>query len=168
MPNHLSVLGIIHTAISIIALFFGFYASFRFGKITPLKGAGKWYTITTILTCITGLPIMKTGHFTGAHGLAIMILILIPIAIYAKSVKLFGPITKYVETVVMSGTLFFSMIPAVVETLTRLPISSPIAKSPDSDIIKSCLVILIVGFVTSVTFQVRKITDAGEAIEAVK
>lgn len=159
MPNHLSVLGIIHTAISVVALFFGFYTSFRFGKINPLKGAGKWYTILTVLTCLTALPIMKTGQFTGAHGLAVMVLVMIPIAIYAKSLRLLGSLAKYVETVVMSGTLFFSMIPAVVETLTRLPVSAPIAKNPGDDIIKSCLVILIVGFITCVTFQVRKITD---------
>jgi hypothetical protein len=159
MPNHLSTLGIIHTAISIVALFFGFYASFRFGKINPLKGAGKWYTIFTVITCITGFPIMKTGHFTGAHGLGVMILILIPLAIYARSFRIFGANAKYVETVIMSGTLFFSMIPAVVETLTRLPISSPIAASADATEIKSCLMILAILFITGVTFQVRKLKD---------
>ncbi|RWY48125.1 hypothetical protein [Mucilaginibacter gilvus] len=159
MPNHLSVLGIIHTAISIVALFFGFYASFRFGKINPLKGAGKWYTIFTVITCITGFPIMKTGHFTGAHGLGVMILILIPLAIYSRSFRILGNKAKYVETILMSGTLFFSMIPAIVETLTRLPISAPIAASPAASEIKSCLMILIVFFITGVTFQVRKLKE---------
>jgi hypothetical protein len=159
MPNHLSVLGIIHTAIIIVALFFGFYASFRFNKINPLKGAGKWYTILTVITCLTGFPIMRTGHPTGGHALGVMILIMIPLAIYARSFRFLGNRAKYVETILMSGTLFFSMIPAIVETLTRLPISAPIAANQDATEIKSCLVLLLVLFITGVTFQVRKLKE---------
>lgn len=157
MSNHLTTLGIIHTSISVLALITGFYTSFRYGKINPLKGVGKWYTILTVLTCLTAFPIMKTGHFTGAHGLGVMILIMLPLAIYAKSFRILGKNARYVETVLMSGTLFFSMIPAIVETLTRLPISSPIATDPSSPAIISCLTVLIIAFVMGVVYQIRNI-----------
>jgi hypothetical protein len=164
-PNHLSVLGIVHTAISILALIAGFYASFRFGKINPLKGVGKWYTILTVLTCLTAFPIMKTGHFTGAHGLGVMVLIMLLLAIYARSLRILGNKAKYVETVLMSGTLFFSMIPAIVETLTRLPVSSPVATDPGSPAIISCLTVLIIAFAMGVVYQVRNLkADRGVEI----
>lgn len=165
MPNHLTTLGIIHTSISVLALIAGFYTSFRYGKINPLKGVGKWYTILTVLTCLTAFPIMKTGHFTGAHGLGVMILIMLPLAIYAKSFRILGKNARYVETVLMSGTLFFSMIPAIVETLTRLPVSSPIATDPGSPAIISCLTVLIIAFVMGVVYQIRNLkADQGMEI----
>jgi len=62
MPNHLSIPGIIHTAISIIALFVAFYALYRDGQINPSNGHGRLYIWLTVITCVTGFPIMKTGH----------------------------------------------------------------------------------------------------------
>jgi hypothetical protein len=157
MSNHLSVLGIVHTALSVLALFAGYAALISKGKINPLVGIGKWYTVLTVLTCLTALPIMKTGHFTGAHGLAVMVLVMIPLAIYARSFRFLGNKAKYVETILMSGTLFFSMIPAIVETLTRLPISSPVAADPASPIIKNCLLALVILFIVLIAYQIRRV-----------
>jgi hypothetical protein len=157
MPNHLSVLGIVHTAISVFALIAGYYSIIRTGKINPLVGPGKWYTILTVLTCLTAFPIMKTGQFTGAHGLGVMVLAMIVLAIYAKSFRFLGSKAKYVETILMSGTLFFSMIPAVVETLTRLPIAAPIAADPASPVILSCFIVLFILFIVLVAYQVRRV-----------
>ncbi len=154
MPNHLSILGIIHTAISILAILVAFYALFREGKINPASGAGKLYILLTVVTCLTGFPIMKTGHPTAGHYLGIIILVVLPIAIYAKSLKIFGKLADYVQVILMSATLFFSCIPAIVESLTRLPISHPIAASPADPIIKNGLMILLVLYVVGVIYQV--------------
>ncbi|NNU34817.1 hypothetical protein HK413_13525 [Mucilaginibacter sp. S1162] len=157
MPNHLSLLGIIHTAISILALFTGFYCLLRDGKIAPLTDNGKLYILLTIITCLTSFPIMKTGHFTGAHGLGVMVLALLPVGIYIKAVK---PLTKtadYVQVFVMSATLFLSCIPAIVETLTRVPISRPIATGPNDPIIQTCLGILTLTFLVGVAYQLYKL-----------
>lgn len=156
MPNHLSVLGIVHTAISVLALLVALYALLRSGKVNPLKTEGKLYAILTILACVTALPIMRTGQLTGAHGLAAAILIMLPIAYYAKHIPFFGK-SGYLQTVLMSTTIYFSMIPAIVETLTRVPISSPVAQSTADPIIKSCLIILTIAFVGGVTYQLRKL-----------
>gem|GEM_PF-570729 len=152
MPNHLSILGIIHTAISIIAILVAFYALYQEGKINPSSGAGKLYILLTVITCITGFPIMKTGHLTGGHYLAIMIVVLLPLAIYAKSI--FGKAGEYILVILMSVTLFLSFVPAVIETLTRLPISKPFADGPNSPIIQTGLTILLVVFLAGVIYQV--------------
>lgn len=160
MPNHLSALGIIHTAISIIALLVAYYALYRSGKIDPASGSGKSYIILTILTCVTGFPIMKTGHLTPGHYVAIIILILLPIGIYAN--RFLGKAGKYVQVVAMSTTLFLSMVPAIVETLTRLPISHPIAAGPDDLILKNSLTALFVLYLSGVIYQVVKIKKRGK------
>lgn len=157
MPNHLSVLGIIHTAISIIALIVALLALYSDGKIDPANGRGKVYVLLTVITCLTALPIMRTGQFTQAHVLAVLVLVLLPFGYYARSVKFLGKSGPYVQVFIMSSTLFFSFIPAIVETLTRLPISSPIASGPNDPIIQMGLLTLVLLFVSGVSYQLFKL-----------
>jgi len=157
VPNHLSVLGIIHTAISILAIIAALIALALYGKLSPSKFFGQAYIWLTVLTCLTALPIMKTGHPTPGHFLAIIILVLIPIAIYANSIPLLKKIGPYVQIFLLSTTLFLSMIPTTVETLTRLPISHPIADGPNDPKIQTGLLIFVVLYVVGVTYQLFKL-----------
>lgn len=155
MPNHLSILGIIHTAISIIALLVAFYALYREGKLNPANGRGKLYIWLTVITCVTGFPIMKTGHLTPGHYLAIIIVVLLPIGVYAK--RFFGKLGVYIQVIVMSTTLFLSCVPAIVETLTRLPIRGPLAGGPNDPVIQKGMGALVLLYVVGVVYQIIKI-----------
>jgi len=155
MPNHLSTLGIIHTAFSIIAILVAFYALYREGKINPGSGPGKLYIWLTVITCVTGFPIMKTGHLSGGHFIAIMIVVLLPVGIFAG--RIFGKAAPYVQVIVLSATLFLSLVPAVIETLTRLPISTPIAAGPTDPAVKTGLMILLALFIAGLIYQLIKL-----------
>ena len=157
MPNHLSTLGIVHTVISILALLSAFYCLAIDGKINPFTIHGKLYVTLTVITCLTAFPIMKTGHFTGAHGLGVFVLALLPIGIYATRFKSHPKTAQYLQVFAMSTTLFLSFIPAIVETLTRLPISQPLAAGPNDAIIKSGLLVLVVIYLPGLIYQFRKI-----------
>lgn len=163
MPNHLSILGIVHTAISILALFAAFYCLFIDGKISPVNNRGKLYILLTVITCLTAFPIMRTGHFTGAHGLGVFVLVLLPMGIYATRLKVLGRSAEYFQVFLMSTTLFLSFIPAIVETLTRLPISAPLAPDPAAPIVKMGLLALFVLYIAGVFYQFRKIQSARRA-----
>jgi hypothetical protein len=164
MPNHLSILGIIHTAISILALIAAIVAFVKHGKITPGNVAGKSYIGLTAITCLTALPIMKTGHPTPGHPLAVIILLLLPLAVYAPTFKLLKKSGEYLQTVLMSLTVFFSMIPATVETLTRLPISAPLATDPADPLIKGGLTLWAALFIVGTGYQLVKIKK-GRAVQ---
>jgi len=155
MPNHLSILGIIHTAISVIALIVALAALVKSGKVNPAAKLGNWYVWLTVITCITGFPIMKTGHFTPGHYLAIIIIILLPLAIYAY--RIFGKAAPYVQIILMSTTVFMSFIPAIVESLTRLPMSQPLASGPNDPIIQKAMGALMVIYVVGVIYQIIKL-----------
>ncbi|MFD0749324.1 hypothetical protein ACFQZS_04165 [Mucilaginibacter calamicampi] len=163
MPNHLSPLGIIHTAISILALLVAFYCLFKDGKILPSNDRGKLYIVLTAVTCITGFPIMRTGHFTQAHGLGILVLILLPLGMYANYIKAFGKAAKYFQVAIMSTTLFLSFVPAIVETLTRLPISHPIATGPNDMPVQTGLGILFTSYIIGLIYQFRKLRSSQQS-----
>jgi uncharacterized membrane protein len=158
MPNHLSPLGIFHTIISILAIIVAFIALVRDGKIDPRNGLGKWYIVLTIVTCLTSFGIMKTGHFTPAHTLSILVLLILPIGIYARSIWKKGTRGAKAERIAMTLTLFLSFIPAVTETLTRLPISGPIAENQDAPVIKMTLLVVAIIFTLGVIYQLKKLS----------
>lgn len=162
MPNHLSILGIIHTAISILAILAAIYGLFKYGKLDPNKG-GKLYLWLTVITCITGFPIMKTGHPTPGHFLGVIIILILPIAVFARSIKFFGKAAEYIQVTVMSFTLLLSMIPATVETLTRLPISAPIAAGPNAPIITNVLGFWLLLFIMGLAIQLYKLKASKKA-----
>lgn len=162
VPNHLSILGIIHTAISILALFAGFAALLSYGKINMTNAPGRWYIWLTAITCITGFPIMKLGHPTAGHYLGIIILVLLTIGLYAKNVPVLKKAAAYTQIIAMSTTLFLSMIPTTVETLTRLPISKPIATGPNDPLISKFLLCFVIIYVVGVTYQLVKLRKANK------
>jgi hypothetical protein len=155
--NHLSILGIIHTAISVFALLAAFYALYRSVRIDPATGPGKWYIWLTVITCLTSLPIMKTGHATAGHYVAITILILIPLGVYVRSLRIFGKLADYLQVFFLSTTIFLSCIPAIVETLTRVPISGPIASGPNDPLIQKCMGALVVLYFVGMIYQMVKL-----------
>ena len=53
----LTTLGVIHTAISLIAVAAGFIALIRDKEISPRNRVGQVYVIMTVLTCLTGFGI---------------------------------------------------------------------------------------------------------------
>ncbi|WP_214071741.1 hypothetical protein [Mucilaginibacter sp. dw_454] len=164
MPNHLSLLGIIHTAISVLALFAAAYSLFADGEIIPTNSRGRLYILLTVITCLTSLPIMKTGHFTGAHSVAVVILVLLIFGTYVKAMRIFGKFADYLQAIVMSASLFLSCIPAVVETLTRLPISHPIASGPNDLPIQKGLGILTLCFFAGIIYQIIKIKASKKSV----
>ncbi|MES2808228.1 MAG: hypothetical protein V4619_06365 [Bacteroidota bacterium] len=165
MPNHLSLLGIVHTVISLLALFAAAYTLYRDGKIIPKATWGKYYIWLTVITCITGFPIMKTGQPTQAHALGVMVLILLPLGAYAKQARFFGKFAAYVQVFILSFTVFLSCIPAVVETLTGLPISTPLASGPNDPLVQTSLGIVFVCFLAGVIYQCYKLKSTSKNIQ---
>ena len=154
----LTSLGIFHTIISLLAVIAGAILLIRDRKISWDTSIGKFYVVATIIVCVTGFGIFQHGGFGKPHALGILTLIVFCIA-FATSKKstLFGRYTPYVETISYSTTFFFHLVPAITETGTRLPLSSPLASSPDDPNIQAAIGICFVLFVIGVVLQVRSL-----------
>lgn len=161
MPHPLTIIGIIHTIIGIVALVFAFIALARFGKIDPRKGPGKWYFIFTILASVSSFAVMKTGSLSPAHLLSVLILLLLPLGFLMNKT---GTRAEYVGTLAMTFTLFLSFVPTITETLTRVPFSQPIAVDQDDPVLKKILGTLLIVFVAGMIYQVRKIKAGHKSV----
>jgi uncharacterized membrane protein len=156
----LTPLGIVHTAISLIAVISGSIALIRDGKISWDNQLGKIYTITTIVTCLTGFGIFQHGGFGKPHILGLITLTVFETIYLAHKSKL-GKISPIVETVGYSLTFLFNLIPGITETATRLPLDGPLATSPEDPNIKMTIGVCFLLFLVLATMQVRKMRSNG-------
>jgi uncharacterized membrane protein len=150
----LTNLGIVHTAISLVALGAGGAALMRDKEISPRNVVGKLYIWTTVLTCLTGFPIMQHGGFGKPHALGILTLLVLGVGALAGK-GWFGRTSRYVEVVSYSATFFFHMIPAFTETATRLPVGAPLASSPEAPGLQAAIGAVFVLLLIGVTRQIR-------------
>jgi len=152
----LSVLGIFHTIIGVVAIVSALISFVRFGKVNLNHMTGKLYFYFTIITLVTALGISKHGGFNAGHVLSLVILILISIAFYLHSKKEGNNKARYFENFLMSFSFLLSMLPTVNETLTRIPVGHPLAKDINDPLIGKTLLVIFVLFVVGSVYQIVK------------
>ncbi|HQR10768.1 MAG TPA: hypothetical protein PLW68_05510 [Casimicrobiaceae bacterium] len=152
----LTQLGVVHTAISLIAVAAGVIAFFRYGRISPAYTVGKIYVITTVLTCLTGFGIFQHGGFGKPHILGIVTLVVLGVAAVAGRTALFGRASAYVETISYTATFLFHTIPAVTEVSTRLPLGAPLLPNADAPELKTAAGALLVLFLIGTAWQLKQ------------
>jgi uncharacterized membrane protein len=157
----LTSLGMVHTAISLVALGAGIVALVRDKEITSRNGLGTLYIWTTVLTCLTGFPIMQHGGFGKPHALGIITLLVLIVAALAGKGKLFGRASRYVEAISYSATFFFHWIPTLVETTTRLPVGKPLIADRDGPELQAATGGLFLLFLIGAALQVRRMRTGG-------
>ena len=153
----LTTLGIVHTAISLVAVTAGIAAFIRYKEISPRNPTGKLYIITTLLTCVTSLGIFQHGGFGKPHALGIITLVVLGVAYVAGYTKLYGRLSPYIETVSYSATFLFHLIPGITETTTRLPLGAPLLPNADAPVLQAVTAVMGVVFLIGATLQVRRL-----------
>lgn len=152
----LTQLGVIHTAISLIAVGAGLVALIRDHGINPANTVGKVYIYTTILTCLTGFGIFAHGGFGKPHVLGIITLLTLAAA-WLGDRGTFGAKSRHVSTLCYSATFLFHMIPAITETSTRLPLERPLLASPEAPELQAATGVLLLLYLIGVTLQLRRL-----------
>ena len=153
----LSTLGLIHTAISLVALATGFILIVRDRAISPRARFGPTYLVATLLTAATSLGIFRHGGFGPPHALAILTLLALAAGAAASFSGMFGRASRYVEVVCYSATFLFHLVPGFTETLTRLPAGAPIAASDQAPILQAIDSVLLLLFLAWLTWQILRL-----------
>lgn len=162
----LSTLGIVHTLISLVALVAGAMSLVRDGRIAPSNATGQVYVLFTVATCVTALGIFSHGRFGPPHVLAILTFAVLVAVWAARSSRLFGRASPYVETLGLSATLLFHLIPAVTETSTRLPPGHPLVADVDAPALKIVYLLLLASYVVLAVVQSLQLRDARPVVLA--
>lgn len=151
----LTPLGVIHTAISLVAVGAGIVALLREGLITSRDGVGMVYVIATVLTCFTGFGIFQHDGFGKAHLLGVVTLVVLGVAAVAEYTRAFGRAGLHVATMSYSATFLFHWIPAITEASTRLPPGRPLLPNADAPELQIATGVLVVLFLLGAALQLR-------------
>jgi hypothetical protein len=149
-------LGVLHTAISLVALMAGLISLLLHKEISPRTPSGLVYLSSTVFTCITGLSVFHSGVGV-PHVFGVVTLLVLALAKLAEEARILGRMSAYVPTVGYSLSLFIQMIHGVSETFTRLPVGAPLYASPADPNLIAPVGVLLIGSIVVSALQVRRL-----------
>ncbi|KAF1723809.1 hypothetical protein [Pseudoxanthomonas japonensis] len=147
--------GWFHTAISLVSLFGGLYALLRFHDIRYATALGKTYTWFTVATCLTSFFLMRTGKLSEAHGLTVLTLLVLAIAVLLGRNAVLGSWRHVAASLAFTLTVYFHFIPGFTETLTRVPIGAPLVSGPQDPLLQKLVGATFLVFLVGMVLQVR-------------
>lgn len=152
----LSILGIFHTIIGVVAIGAALTGFVKYGKINLGTVSGKIYFYLTIITSITSLGISKHGGLNAGHAFSVFIVLLVVEAYFLYSRRPASKRARYFENFCLSFSFFLSLVPTVNETFTRVPVGHPLAKNIGDPAIGNTLLVLLVLFIAGSVYQFKK------------
>jgi hypothetical protein len=160
----LSILGIFHTVIGIVAIVAAVIAFIKGGKIDLGKLPGKVYFYFTLVTSLTALGLSSVKGVNPGHILALLVVVLVSVAYLLYAKKPGNNRARYIETFFLSFSFFLSMIPTVNETFNRIPVGHPLAHGPQDPLIAKTLLLLLITLIVGAILQFRRIYKINNAI----
>src|SRR5438876_4265255 len=116
----LHIYTIIHTLISLIAIFTGLIVVFGMIGGKRLDGWTKWFLITAVLTTATGFFFPFHG-FTPAIGLGIISLSFLALTIFARCSKQLPGAWRWIYVIGAVIGLYFNLFVLLVQSFEKVP-----------------------------------------------
>lgn len=139
MPHPISALGAFHTVVSLVPFVAGLYGFVRYGKIDSSTQSGRLYLGGMVVAVFTSFGLSSTGGFNIGHALGILALLSIFGALFVSRVSPLRRARPYLSQLGFTFSFFLLLVPAINETLTRLPVAHPLADGPESPIVRGAL-----------------------------
>lgn len=150
MTYPLSALGVLHTALSLIPLVAGAYGFVRHRAIDPATRSGRVYLAGLMLSVLSSFTVSSTGGLNPGHAFGVVVLLIAFGGVLAARMRWLGRLAPYLSTFALSFSLLLSLVPGTNETLTRLPVSHPIAAAPMAPVVLQtllgCFAVFVVGY----------------------
>lgn len=139
MPHPISTLGAAHTLISLVPATVGLYSFVRYRGIDPATPTGKIYLGGLLLAVLTSFGLSSSGGFNAGHALGILALLAVSGALLVSRLRWLSRAQPYLSQLGFSFSFFLMWVPGIAETLTRLPVSHPLADGPQSPLVRGAL-----------------------------
>lgn len=153
----ISALGWVHTLGSLPAIPLAAYMFIRHGRIVPRSTLGRLYLASMLIGALSVFLVAKqpVSNVIGVITLALLL------AGYGVGhVAWLGRARAYLETIFLSLTAFFLMVPTVSETLRRVPDGHPFVTDLQSPVLLgaqgSIALALVIGLAAQMVFLRRK------------
>jgi hypothetical protein len=151
----LHIYTVVHTLISLIAIFTGIIVLFGMIGSKRLDGWTKWFLITVVLTTVTGFFFPFHG-FTPAILLGIISLPFLALTIFARCSKQLAGAWRWIYVIGAVMCLYFNLFVLVVQSFLKIPTLHAMAPTQTESPFKvTQLTVLIVSVVLGIVAVIR-------------
>lgn len=148
----ISPIGWLHTLGSLPAIPLAIYMLIRHGRIAPDTKAGRAYFWFMLLGVLTVYPIAHQPVSAIVATITLVFLLVgYGIAIWRPAKRLW----TYLQTMSLSLTVFLLMVPAVSESLRRLPVGDPLVTDLKDPLLLGVQGALLLALIVGIPLQVR-------------
>lgn len=156
-------LGWLHTLGSLPAIPVAAYMLVRHGRIVPRSAAGRIYFVSMVIGAITVFLVANAPE-SAAVGVVTLLVLLAGYTV--GRITVLGRVRWYLETFLLTLSVFLLMVPTVSETLRRVPDGHPIVTDPNSLLLKGVLAslaaMLVLGLAAQFVYLFRfKVSKTG-------
>jgi hypothetical protein len=153
----LQIYTILHTLISLVAIFTGFVVLFGLLAGNRLDGWTKWFLITAVATTVTGFFFPFHG-VTPAIKLGIISLIVLLVTIYARHSRHLAGGWRWIYAVGAVLTLYFNVFVGVVQSFEKIPALKAMAPTQTEPAFKfaqltALIIFVLLGLVAAIRFR---------------
>ena len=142
----LQIYTIIHTLISLVAIFTGLVVLFGMVGAKRLDGWTRWFLITAVATTVTGFFFPFHG-FTPAIGLGIISLPFLAITIFARYSKHLAGAWRWIYVIGAVICLYFNLFVLVVQLFEKVPALHAMAPTQTESPFKLTQLIVLTTFI---------------------
>jgi hypothetical protein len=164
MTHPISPLGVVHTVVSLVPIVAGIYSFARHRRIDPTTRSGVVYLAGLALSVITSFGVSSTGGLNPGHAFGIVILLLAFGGAFVTKLSFLGRLRPYLSVLGLSLSFLLSLVPGTNETLTRLPLSHPLADAPLAPVVLHTLLVWLGLFVVGFAAQCRQIYSRNSSL----
>lgn len=147
----ISPIGLLHTLGSLPAIPLAAYMIARYGRIVPRSIPGLFYLFFMLVGALTVFLVAKqaVSKLIGFITLALL-LSGYGIGVVGSKIRL----TRYIETIMLTLTVFFLMVPTVSEILRRVPDGHPFAMDLRSPLLLGAQALIFLALIIGLVIQV--------------
>src|SRR5205807_6263079 len=151
----LHIYTIVHTLISLVAIFTGVVVVFAMLASNRVDGWTKWFLITAVATTVTGFFFPFHG-FTPAIGLGIISLPFLALTIFARYSKHLAGSWRWIYVIGAVICLYFNLFVLVVQAFEKIPALHAMAPTHTEPLFKLAqLIVLLVSVLLAIVAAIR-------------
>jgi hypothetical protein len=148
----------VHVLISLIGIFSGFVVVFELLTAQPLDGWTALFLVSTVLTSVTGF-FFPVHRFLPSHGVGIISLIVLAIAIYARYARHLAGAWRKTYVVTAMIALYLNVFVLIVQLFEKVPDLKALAPTQSEAPFKVAQLCALVLFVLLTVFAALRFRD---------
>jgi hypothetical protein len=155
MSLGLTIFTIVHVIISLIGIFSGFVVLAGLLSARRFDGWTAIFLTSTVLTSVTGF-FFPVHHFMPSHGVGILSLLLLPVAIYARYGRNLAGHWRWGYVVTAMLALYLNVFVLVVQLFLKVPALKAIAPTQSEPPFKVAQLTILLAFVALTIVATRR------------